>query len=184
MNRRIIISGGPGAGKTALIAALAAAGYPCFDEVSRQVIGEQRECGGEFLPWADLAGFVEACLPRMARQREEAGAHRLSFLDRGIPDLIGYLYHRGLAPSPELLARAADYTPLVFMAPPWREIFVNDAERPQTFEESVAIHRELCRAYRECGFTVLPLPLATVPTRVAFVQRALANTSAACAGAT
>ncbi|MDO8540658.1 MAG: AAA family ATPase [Opitutaceae bacterium] len=184
MNRCIIISGGPGAGKTALVAALSAAGYPCFDEVSRQMIREQRACGGELFPWADMAGFVEACLTHMARQPEEARAHRLSFFDRGVPDLIGYLYYRGLVPSPELLARATDYTPLVFMAPPWREIFVNDAERPQTFEEAAAIHRELCRAYRECGFTLLTLPLATVAARVVFVQRALANTPAAYAGAT
>ena len=109
----------------------------------------------------------------MAHQLREARADRLTFFDRGVPDLIGYLSYRGLAPSPELLVSAADYTPLVFMAPPWRQIFVNDAERPQTFEEASAIHRELCRAYRECGFTVLALPLATVAARVEFVERTL-----------
>ena len=47
----IIITGGPGAGKTTLINALADAGYPTFAESSRQLIEQQSQLEGGTLPW-------------------------------------------------------------------------------------------------------------------------------------
>jgi predicted ATPase len=43
--RRIVITGGPGTGKTSLITALESKGYTCLPEISRQVTLEAREKG-------------------------------------------------------------------------------------------------------------------------------------------
>ena len=58
----IIITGGPGAGKTTLINALGDMGYPTFAESSRQLIEEQSQIENGILPWLDLPGFAELCL--------------------------------------------------------------------------------------------------------------------------
>lgn len=178
-SRRIIISGGPGSGKTTLIDALHARGHACRAEVSRQLIREQHACGGALLPWRDLPGFAAECERRMRAQLGETGVRGLVFFDRGLPDIVAYLHHAGLPPPSGLFDEARAYTPLVFLAPPWPAIFTQDPERPQTYLDAVALHAELERAYRDCGFEIVPLPRADVATRVAFVERKLAAAPAA-----
>lgn len=167
---RFIITGGPGSGKSTLLAALRAGGWPCFDEISRTVIGEQAGRGGQLYPWADLSGFVAECELRMCRQVVEAAKYPVSFFDRGLPDLIAYLRHGGLEPDPELLADAQNCAALAFLAPPWREIYCNDAARPQSFTEAGAICAQIKQAYAGCGITLCELPCAPVEQRLQFVR--------------
>jgi predicted ATPase len=101
----------------------------------------------------------------------------LVFFDRGLPDIIAYLRHAGFVPHARLFRAARDsYTPLVFLAPAWAEIYAQDTERPQGYLEAVALHAEIERAYRECGFEIALLPRVSVPERVAFVEATLAAT--------
>ncbi|AMJ65288.1 AAA family ATPase [Hymenobacter sp. PAMC 26628] len=170
-----IISGGPGAGKTTLLGALRAAGFAGADEVSRQLIQEQVALGSSRVPWRDLAGFAELALARMVADYEAAVQRGgVTFFDRGLPDIVAYLEVAGL-PVPAACYAAVDahpYQPLVFLAPPWAEIYVNDAERWQTFAEATALHGVLRRIYQRLGFAVLELPKTPVAARVAFVRAA------------
>jgi predicted ATPase len=168
-----VISGGPGAGKTTLLAALRRAGYAGADEVSRQLIQEQVALGSGLVPWLDLAGFAELALARMVAQHVAASQHAgPTFFDRGLPDLIAYLEVAGQAVAPAYYAAVAahGYQSPVFLAPPWAEIYVNDAERWQTFAEAEVLYNALRRTYQRLGFRVVDLPKASVPERVAFVR--------------
>ncbi len=63
----------------------------------------------------------------------------LVFFDRGVLDVAGYLRLMGL-PIPEHVQKAAEiflYNRRVFIAPPWREIFRQDGERKQDFDEAM-----------------------------------------------
>jgi predicted ATPase len=168
---RFIISGGPGTGKSTLLAALAKAGEICYEEVSRQVIREQKSQGGRLLPWFNLQAFAEECLARMQAQLHDSKVHPRVFFDRGLPDVTGYMRHGGLQPPEELRSAARSYSPLVFFAPPWREIFINDTERPQTYDVSVALSKQIRLAYLEFGFRVVELEKASVNDRVQQVLR-------------
>lgn len=53
--RFVIVTGGPGAGKTTLIAELARRGLATSPEAGRAVIRDQRAVGGAGLPWIDRA---------------------------------------------------------------------------------------------------------------------------------
>jgi len=170
---RLIISGGPGSGKTSLINALAVQGETCHPEVSRQLIREQAESRGTALPWGDLEAFVLECSRRMLNQLNAPARGRRVFFDRGVPDLIGYL-RRAERPVPEtLVMSAAHYTRLVFIAPAWREIYVNDSERPQSYPEADALGGTIRRAYGELGFEIVDLARESVAARVAQVRAAL-----------
>jgi hypothetical protein len=59
---RIVITGGPGAGKTALIAALAAAGHATVAESARAIIAERRARG--LPPRPDPPAFAREILRR------------------------------------------------------------------------------------------------------------------------
>ncbi|MBD2768696.1 AAA family ATPase [Hymenobacter sp. BT664] len=172
-----VISGGPGAGKTTLLAALCRAGFAGAGEVARQLIQEQVAQGSGLVPWQNLAGFAELALARMVAQHEAARRRGgVTFFDRGIPDIIAYLEVAGLPVPPAYLAVAAahPYQNPVLLAPPWAEIYVNDAERWQTFAEAEALYQALRHTYQRLGSTVLDLPKTTVAARVDFVRSTLA----------
>ena len=171
-----VISGGPGAGKTTLLAALRQAGFAGADEVSRQLIRELVAQGNNLVPWHNLAGFAELALARMAAQHQDATRRGgTTFFDRGLPDIIAYLEVAGLPvpPASYAVVAAHPYQTPVFLLPPWREIYVNDAERWQTFAEAKTLYHALQHTYQRLGFATIELPKTSVTERVEFVQRAI-----------
>jgi predicted ATPase len=171
---RYVIAGGPGSGKSSLLDALSRSGEICYPEISRELIREQRSIGGRLLPWADLGGFAAECATRMREAIRESMVHSRCFFDRGLPDLIGYLAHGGRTAPLDWREASRAYAREVFFAPPWPEIFAQDAERPQTFEEAEALGAHVRRAYLDCGFSVIELVRGTVPERLAQVRAHLA----------
>ena len=175
---QFLISGGPGAGKSTLLAALQEQGYAGVEEASRVLIQEQVALGSGLVPWQNLAGFAELALTRMVAQYEQARQRGgVTFFDRGIPDIIAYLEVGGI-PVAEMYHDAATqyrYHPAVLMAPPWPAIYVNDAERWQTFAEAEQLYRALSRTYQHLGYRLVELPLSAVTNRVQFVQAWLAT---------
>lgn len=171
--QRIVIAGGPGSGKSTLLRALAAAGEICYEEVSRVLIREQLAQQGQDLPWGNLGAFAQECGVRMQAQLTDSAGRGRCFFDRGLPDLIGYLSHgRRIVPD-SWRAAARAYAPTVFFAPPWAEIYVNDAERPQTFSEAQALSTHIRRAYLDCGFRLIELAKSPVQVRLDQVLRCL-----------
>ena len=168
---RIIISGGPGSGKSTLLAALLVEGYAVSEEVSRPLIRDLVLSNSTSVPWMDMKGFAKLALEKMIEDYEKAVEKDTTFFDRGIPDIVAYLKVSGLPVNTnyEFALKNYRYKASVFMAPPWKDIYVNDEERWQTFEESVVLHDELVKTYEENGYEVVPLPLASVPQRVEFI---------------
>lgn len=165
-----VITGGPGAGKSTLIEALAALGHGRTVEAGRSITQTQVVIGGNAVHWGDRALYAELMLMHEIRSHE--AAEGITFFDRGIPELCGYMGLSGLA-VPAHFERAVAvyrYNRVVFAAPPWREIFVNDAERKQDFAEAVTTYDRCTQAYRERGYEIVDLPMASVAERVGFVM--------------
>ena len=169
----IIITGGPGAGKTTLIDALSASNYQTFDESSRQLIEEQSQLTNGVLPWVDLPEFARLCLVAMAKQKQQASQHEVAFLDRAIPDICGYLQQAGLEIAPHYLEESKGYHQQAFFCRPERSIYVQDDVRPYPFEGSVAIHNALVDIYQQLGFEVVEVPFMSLEERVRFIQKKL-----------
>lgn len=169
-----VISGGPGAGKTTLLAALRRAGFAGADEVSHRLIREQVAVGSGVVPWQDLAGFAELALARMVAQHRQAMRRGgVTLFDRGI---LAYLAVAGLPvpPAYHAVAAAHPYQNPVFLAPPWPEIYVNHAERWQTFAEAKVLYHALRATYQRLGYAVLELLRCPVAARVDFVRAKVA----------
>jgi predicted ATPase len=168
--QRFVIAGGPGSGKSTLLHALAAAGEICYEEVSRVLIREQLTRAGRLFPWGDLWGFAQECSLRMRAQLADSVQRGRCFFDRGLPDLIGYLSHGGQSAPDAWRTASHDYAPVAFFAPPWREIYVNDAERPQSFAEAQDLSAHIRRAYLDCGFRLVELVTGSVADRLGQVR--------------
>jgi len=172
-DRLHVVTGGPGSGKSTLIEALAAAGVATSPEVGRAIIREEVAAGGTALPWRDHRAFAERMVEReVAAHRAALATGRPVVLDRGVPDVIGFLRISGLAVPPHIdaAARACRYNPRVFIAPWWPDIFTTDAERKQTPQEARATFAVMVATYRDYGYRLVELPRATVAARVAFVM--------------
>ncbi|WP_328808913.1 AAA family ATPase [Nonomuraea montanisoli] len=172
----VVITGGPGAGKTTLIEALRAAGHACVAEAGRAIIRDQVAIGGRALHQGDTALFAEVMLAWEMRSHHEARAlPGPVFFDRGVTDLVGYhlLLDRPVPPHVSAAAGLFRYHRRVFAAPPWPEIYSHDAERRQDLDEAVRTHDAMVEAYGRHGYEVIPLPRADVAARVAFVLERL-----------
>lgn len=102
-----VITGGPGAGKTSLIAALARQGLHHMPEAGRAIIQEQVGINGSALPWGDREAFAARMLTRdMGSYSKAASLSGPVVFDRGIPDVIGYLRLCGI-PVPASTRQAA-----------------------------------------------------------------------------
>ena len=171
-----VITGGPGSGKSTLIDALDAAGIATSPEVGRAVIKEQLAIGGNALPWGDELAFAEAMIGRdIAAHAHALASGAVTVMDRGVPDVVGFLRVSKLpvAPHIDAAARSVRYNPRVFIAPFWAEIYAHDPERKQSAELAAATHAVMVETYRGYGYDLVELPRVAVAERAAFVRAAI-----------
>ena len=171
-NRFHVLTGGPGAGKTTLIDALAGDGFGRSEEAGRGVIQHQAAIRGNALPWSDPALFAEAMLVWEMRSHHIASGQPGTVLfDRGVPDVLGYLRLSGIA-VPGHVERAAEqfrYNRTVCVLPPWRQIFRQDDERKQDFDEAERTFEAVTQAYRDCDYQLIEVPRGPLDERRRFL---------------
>jgi predicted ATPase len=173
-NNFYIISGGPGSGKSSIIEALKDHGFLTVDEVGRQIIQEQIRIDGDALHWKDQIKFRDLMLSRSIYTFEQVTEKkRPVFFDRGIPELIGYC-HLIKTNVPNYLRNATQlfrYNQKVFVTPPWEEIYQNDPERRQTWQEAIDTYHNVIDSYDESGYQLVEIPKVTLTERVDFILR-------------
>ena len=179
-NRFFVLTGGPASGKSALVDALERAGYARSVEAGRGIIQDQMLIRGRALPWDDRTLFAELMLSWEMRSYHTA-QHSTGpvFFDRGVPDVIGYLRLTG-HPIPSHMRKAAEtfrYNAHVFVALPWRDIFHQDRERKQDFDEAVRTYDALVVTYTEYGYNLIELPRVPVEERLLFVLQTIGQSS-------
>jgi predicted ATPase len=170
--RFYVITGGPGSGKSSLVEALHHRGYARSIEAGRGIIQDQMAIAGRALPWSDPVLFAELMLCWEMRSYQIAREVAVPvFFDRGVPDVLGYLRLLGI-PACEHVKKAAElfrYNHTVFIAPPWREIFCQDQERKQGFDEAIRTYDSMVAIYTELNYELIELPRAPIEERIDFI---------------
>jgi predicted ATPase len=175
----IVLTGGPGVGKTTLLAKLASTGYATVEESARAIIAERLASGLTRRP--SPSEFAHQIL---GRDIEKYVAQPLTsewvFFDRGLIDALGMLQEVSPMPREELKAILTKYPfhRSAFILPPWEAIYANDAERDQTYAEAVEVYEKLLKWYRVCGYDVHEVPHLPVAQRARHVLEVLAASGA------
>jgi predicted ATPase len=171
-----VVSGGPGSGKTTVLHELASLGFAFAPEVARQIIREQVQSGGTALPWRDREAYTRLMLQRsIGSYRAHTPASCPVFSDRGIPDVLCYAQLIGLSDPGFILDACLQYRygPVVFLAPPWKEIYETDSERKQDFAEAERTFHQMVGVYRQCDYAISELPKVTPVARAEFILEQL-----------
>ena len=169
-NLRFVMTGGPGAGKTTVLRALAERGYTHVAESARAIIRERLASG--LRPRPPLEQFGHEILQRdIARYRETRATDHPVFFDRGIVDALGVLDQQQAIAlgEAEAYVRSFPYNKVVLLMPPWEAIYRTDAERDQTFAEAVQVCEGLRTWYAWWGYETIEVPRTAIDQRVNFI---------------
>ncbi len=165
----IVIIGGPGSGKTSIINELIDKGFCCYPEISREVTLRAKADGIEQLFLTNPILFSELLLEGRIQQFKNAQneSHEIVFIDRGIPDVLAYMKFIGdeYPDNFELACKENVYSK-IFVLPPWKEIYVSDNERYESYEQAQEIHNHLVNTYQSYGYNLIEVPKETIENRV------------------
>jgi len=170
VNPRFVITGGPGAGKTTILNALAERGYIYVSESARAIIRERLARG--LSPRPPLEQFGREILHMdIACYRETRVTEHPVFFDRGIVDALHMLdQQNAISPGQlEEYVQSFPYNEGVFLMPPWEEIYRTDSERDQTFSESVQVFEGLRKWYARCHYKTIEVPRTAIQQRADFI---------------
>ena len=169
-----VITGGPGAGKTTLCEQLAGKGISIGSESGRAVLSRN---GGHELRQQDPLAYALEILKLDIDNFKAAHSRSERWLfDRGFADNAGFLDLMGLPIADEVdqACRTYRYQGPVFIAPPWREIYQQDDDRIQGWQEARATYFAVKAAWERYGYDPVTLPKMSVEERASFVLDRLA----------
>lgn len=168
----MVLTGCSGGGKSTLLSELARRGYAVRPEAGRQIVREQMHLGGDGLPWLNASKFAELSASRTFHQFNSTAADgRPVFFDRSLVDLVSFLDMKALD-VPAYLRRAIEtyrFANPVFVTPPWREIYQNEAERSKSFEDACREYDTLVEGYAQAGYEMIEIPRMAVSERADFI---------------
>ena len=170
--KKIVITGGPGTGKSSIVEELKKRGHICFDEISRQVTLEARKKGIEQLFLTEPLLFSELLLKGRLKQFYEADQYEGAtiFMDRGLPDVLAYMdYFNTNYPIEFAETCQNNRYDHIFVLAPWQEIFVSDSVRYENFEQAELIHNHLLNSYKNFDYNLVDVPFESIEKRTDFV---------------
>jgi len=174
--RKIVITGGPGTGKSSIINELIKREFTCFEEISRQVTLDARKNGIEQLFLTKPLLFSNLLLKARTKQFQDAGTtnKELVFLDRGLPDVVAYMDYVNSDYPKHFVDTCKNHVyNAVFVLAPWQEIFISDSERYENFDQAVEIHHALLNTYERFGYKLVDVPFDSIEKRADFIIDAL-----------
>ena len=172
--KRVIATGGPGAGKTAVLDTLKMRGYPIVEESAQAIMRERIR--RDLPPRPGPREFaIKVMQSDITNYRSIEPFSGCVFFDRGLPDALCMLDQVTQLGQKKLTALNGSYLyhQQVFVFPPWEEIYRQDAERDQTFFDAIRIFEILSQWCRRCGYNLLEVPMVSVADRCDFILREL-----------
>tara|TARA_R110002050_G_scaffold244433_2_gene381231 strand:+ start:469 stop:1044 length:576 start_codon:yes stop_codon:yes gene_type:complete len=184
-NKRIVITGGPGTGKTVLISSLEEKGFHCFHEVIRTMTLDalnDKPANEILINPIDFVDDAKSFNDELINARLNHFNKGISidkkhlFYDRGLPDVIAYMnyFKQPIDKRYNVLCLENRYDEVLIL-PPWKDIYVQDNERMENFEQACGIHKHLENTYIDLGYRPIEVPFGTIDNRLRFVVDHIEN---------
>ncbi|MDO5981870.1 ATP-binding protein [Flavivirga spongiicola] len=174
--KKIVITGGPGTGKSTLINELVNRGYTCLEEISRQVTLNAKKEGIDQLFLTNPLLFSELLLKGRQQQFLNAStfSSEITFFDRGLPDVLAYMDYIGDIYPQDFVNTCNNLVyDRVFILKPWESIYKSDNERYENYEQALDIHKHLLKTYQYFNYNLIDVPFDTVENRTDFILNTL-----------
>jgi len=175
-SKKIVITGGPGTGKSTLVNELIQRGHTCLEEISRQVILDAKKQGTDQLFLTNPLLFSKRLLKGREQQYLNADVHtnKTVFFDRGVHDVLAYMDYIGDSYPDEFIKICKKHIyDSVFILKPWKAIYTSDNERYETFDQALKIHDCLVKTYKTYNYQLINVPFGTVKERTDFILKTL-----------
>ena len=171
INKRIVLAGGPGTGKTSVINALKKERFYCFEEAAREIFNKFKLKGSDFK--TDPIKISEDILDKRKHDFESANLincrESIVFYDRGIHEITAYLNSVGKSSKYwDELPSKYNYD-LIFLFEPWKKIYKKDENRIEDFSDAKKISPFIVKVYRESGINMIKVPNFSIKERVKFI---------------
>ncbi len=176
--RRFIITGAPGAGKTAIIRQLERDGFSVVEEAATDIIAAA-QAQGTAQPWTHPS-FIDV-IAKLQRGRQVRASHQpdeIQFHDRcavctaALAVYLGYPFSPFLAAELERIKKEAIYENRVFFIRNLGFITPTEARRI-SFEETVRFEKIHEETYRDFGFELISIEPGSVVERVSTIKAAI-----------
>ncbi|MEN3360939.1 MAG: hypothetical protein V7637_4921 [Mycobacteriales bacterium] len=176
MTRRYILTGTPGAGKTAVLLLLEKLGYAVVPEAATDVIALAHALGDTEV-WRGES-FVDEIVALQRQRESRAGAAEVQVFDRSpictqaLSTHLGRPVRPTLAAEVDRITRERTYQRQVFFI---RNIGFCEptAARRITFADSLRFERIHEETYRAFGYELIDIPAGPLADRVAAIRRVL-----------
>lgn len=174
---KIVITGGPGTGKTALIDQLKKKGFLVVPEIIRELTQKLSQDkienqGSNPLEMAqNPIDFNRSLIKaRIDQYNKTRGVQDIVFFDRGIPDVLAYMnFFQQKIPEEFISWTSTHVYDKVFILPPWKEIYQTDAERFESFEQATSLYDSLSKTYEDLGYPIVRVPIGTIEERIKII---------------
>ena len=172
--QKVVLTGAPSSGKTTLLNSVNHPEISCYSEVSRAVISSA-QANGVHRPFLENPlAFSEAIFENRLHDYFKASNTPVQLYDRGIHDVVAYLYELGDDVPCGMEEDCKNFTyDKVFIFPPWEAIFEQDEQREEDFNEAKKLHIALVETYTTFGMKCIEVPLVSVAQRLAFILKNL-----------
>lgn len=176
--RRFIITGAPGAGKTAILRQLEIDGFSVVEEAATDVIAAAH-AQGKPDPWR-YHTFIDEIV-QLQRERQLRMSHQsceVQFHDRcvvctaALAIYLGYPFSGSLAGEMERIRKEAVFQNRVFFVRNLGFVTPSNARRI-SFEDALRFEKIHEDTYRDLGFELFPVERGTLAERVSTIKAAV-----------
>jgi predicted ATPase len=165
--KKILITGGPGSGKTSLINELSKRNFNCEHEIVRSLTLEGKKRGNNQPFLKNPLKFTNELLDLRIIQFNKIQNNIITFYDRGVHDTLAYLSYVNIDINEDLIKKCKKIKyDLIFALSPWEKIYKKDECRYENFDESKKIFNHIIKIYKYFKMDIIVLKQGTIDERV------------------